>query len=1115
MANFTQTTGDVVGTADFDRLFADYSQLTALYPKGIHLGYQGSQDIRSRLTGEPILTFSSIEAFSIGGTQSNDVMEGGSSDDHFAGNDGDDTLFGNGGNDELQGGNGDDYLEGGAGADYLAGGMGSDTIVGGVGDTIIDQNNSGIGVGADTFIVTEAALVTGDSSDLLMADYSQGNYSSGIHFGVKTPDTKLSVTGANNAMLMKFNASIGHYDITGTQFDDEFTVYYDHKARFNGGAGNDKLNGGSDDDVLIGGEGNDNITDGKGNDVLSGGTGDDQLQVTTGSDTVYAGDGNDVINAIADINGAAKQLYGGAGDDHFILDVSGDITFGFSFDTKTLGDFVNAVTINPNTSIDFQRLGADIAFEAVGTYVGTAPGVGPWLKFLTTVGKLGYQAADNQHKLEANIAAQKDRAVLAADKYNNSHWGDISLQGERDKLYINDFLIGKDTILLPKLSDPNYTFTTRFENNPTTHQYGVTISIHQAGPEAFKDVAFIANTYGDLAGLTDAKFKETIEELMNGNQIGKFTRTDILGTTAGDIMGLGNYHISFANDRIYADGGIFNNQGDFVGDNPKGGNDTVFGYYGDDIIMGDGGNDKLYGGSNGLFVSKFEQMYVNDGNDILVGGNGDDKLYGESGNDTLIGDFEKTDGTFKYAGNDTLYGGTGDDILKGGYGKDKLYGQDGNDILDGGAGDDDLSGGLGNDNLSGGDGNDKLYGDSGDDFLSGGAGNDVLFGGSGYDGLNGGLGNDLLIDTEGKVSGDAGIDTLQADYNSLLDYKGSGVHLGSLNGITAIFERSQGTAILNFDGIEKFIVTGTQFDDHLEGGADVDKLSGGAGSDELYGNAGNDVLTGGAGYDILYGGDGNDVLNGGAVGDNVGDDLYGGAGNDVINGGIGDDLLFGGDGNDVLNSGAGLDWMNGGLGNDTYTTDNFIEGIIEADGGGIDTVNASISYTLGDFVENVTLTGAKAIDGVGNNLNNTLNGNDKTNALSGLTGNDTLNGHGGNDILDGGLGNDKLIGGGGLDKFLFDTLLGAGNKDSILDFNIADDTIVLENAIFTKFATPGAIAADNFVIGAAADANDFLIYNSTSGALSYDADGSGAGAAIQFATIVGVPTLTAADFLIA
>ena len=84
----------------------------------------------------------------------------------------------------------------------------------------------------------------------------------------------------------------------------------------------------------------------------------------------------------------------------------------------------------------------------------------------------------------------------------------------------------------------------------------------------------------------------------------------------------------------------------------------------------------------------------------------------------------------------------------------------------------------------------------------------------------------------------------------------------------------------------------------------------------------------------------------------------------------------------------------------------------------------------------------------------------------------------------------------------------------MLTAHLVDDTIRMENAIFTVFAT-GALAADRFVIGTAArDANDNLIYNSATGALLYDSDGTGAATAIQFATLAPGLALTSLDFVI-
>ena len=115
-------------------------------------------------------------------------------------------------------------------------------------------------------------------------------------------------------------------------------------------------------------------------------------------------------------------------------------------------------------------------------------------------------------------------------------------------------------------------------------------------------------------------------------------------------------------------------------------------------------------------------------------------------------------------------------------------------------------------------------------------------------------------------------------------------------------------------------------------------------------------------------------------------------------------------------------------------------------------------------------------------------------AQPGVAGADTLFGGGGSDLLDGGLAADTLTGGAGEDCFRFSTALGNGNVDWIKDFNVADDTILLDNLIFANVGGDGALALGAFfksAAGVAHDADDRIIYDTDSGALSYDADGTG------------------------
>jgi Ca2+-binding RTX toxin-like protein len=122
----------------------------------------------------------------------------------------------------------------------------------------------------------------------------------------------------------------------------------------------------------------------------------------------------------------------------------------------------------------------------------------------------------------------------------------------------------------------------------------------------------------------------------------------------------------------------------------------------------------------------------------------------------------------------------------------------------------------------------------------------------------------------------------------------------------------------------------------------------------------------------------------------------------------------------------------------------------------------------------------------------------------------------GADTLNGGLGNDKLNGGAGKDVFIFNTAT-ANNVDTIVDFTTGSDKIQLSKSIFTDAGEIGNLSTDAFWSAATAhDASDRVIYNSTTGALYYDADGNGSGAAVQIA-ILGVqthPTVAYSDFTV-
>ena len=155
----------------------------------------------------------------------------------------------------------------------------------------------------------------------------------------------------------------------------------------------------------------------------------------------------------------------------------------------------------------------------------------------------------------------------------------------------------------------------------------------------------------------------------------------------------------------------------------------------------------------------------------------------------------------------------------------------------------------------------------------------------------------------------------------------------------------------------------------------------------------------------------------------------------------GNDYLDGKGGNDTLDGGLGSDTMTGGAGNDIFIFDNTGDRAIELAGGGIDEVRSTVSVTLASGIENLTLLGGSALNGVGNALDNLLKGNAGANILKGGLGNDTLMGGAGSDMLLGGKGADVLNGGSGADRFIFNAITDsasvASGRDRVQDFSHA------------------------------------------------------------------------------
>jgi serralysin len=238
--------------------------------------------------------------------------------------------------------------------------------------------------------------------------------------------------------------------------------------------------------------------------------------------------------------------------------------------------------------------------------------------------------------------------------------------------------------------------------------------------------------------------------------------------------------------------------------------------------------------------------------------------------------------------------------------------------------------------------------------------------------------------------------------------------------------------------------------------------------------------------------------------------LEGRSADDRLNGLAGNDTLNGLDGDDTLDGGSGADRLLGGRGDDVYRIDNSRDVVIELAGEGLDRVEASVNHTLAAEVEQLTLTGREDLRGSGNALDNLLVGNRGDNALDGGAGDDRLVGGAGDDTLTGGLG---------ADVFVFDAMLNArSNIDELRDFRHGTDHLELDASVFTTLAGLDALGAGMLRTGSgvsqALDADDHMIYDTSSGQLYYDADGAGGAAAVQFAQIKGAVKLTVDDFLI-
>jgi serralysin len=189
-----------------------------------------------------------------------------------------------------------------------------------------------------------------------------------------------------------------------------------------------------------------------------------------------------------------------------------------------------------------------------------------------------------------------------------------------------------------------------------------------------------------------------------------------------------------------------------------------------------------------------------------------------------------------------------------------------------------------------------------------------------------------------------------------------------------------------------------------------------------------------------------------------------GTGNDDNNYIVGNNsknVLKGGLGHDKLDGRGGNDEMYGGEGDDTFYVDSINDLVIEYNGQGVDSVSATSTYFLSNNVEKLFLSeDGGAINGYGNDDDNTIYGNSFANKLGGYDGIDYIKAGGGKDMVDGGYGNDHLWGGSGDDTFRFH---GSFGQDWIEDFKQGGDLdiIELDHNQFADFAAVQAAMVQN------------------------------------------------------
>jgi Ca2+-binding RTX toxin-like protein len=874
-------------------------------------------------------------------------------------------------NDTLTGGVGNDTLDGAGGADSMVGGKGNDTyVIDNVGDKI-----SELGTDAGDTVVSKFAV------DLTLPAFAN------IENATLTGTAVINATGTGAA-----NHLIGN----------------DGANQLDGGLGNDTLEGGKGNDTYVV-DASDSVIEsvsgaaGGIDTILSSvgfvlGDNIENLTLTGTGDIL--GTGNALANKITGNVGAneidggagADTMAGGDGNDAYFVDNKGDVV------TEAAGAGIDSV----DSSVSFV-LGANVEnLQLDAIFGGDINGTG--------------------NGFANNIVGNFGNNVL------NGLAGDDTMTG----------LGGNDTYVVDSTAD---VIDESFQGGGRDLvQSSVSFDLNANGTTVLGNVEDLTLTGSAALAGTGNALANAITGNSGSNTLTGNDGDDTLDGGAGADSMVGGK----GNDTY-----VIDNAGDKISETGSDSGDTVQSKFAVDLTL------PFFAGIENATLAGTAAINAtgNAGANHLIGSDGANKLDGGAGNDTLEGgkgsDTYVVDSTTDQAF-EALNGAAGgiDTVLSSaaaftlGFSIENLI------LLDGGIQ------GFGNDL-----GN-KLTGNAADNFLNGLAGADTMIGGDGGDIYTVDNAGDVVTEAAGAAGGSdtvlssvsyalgvnverlhlSGAGDINATGNSLdndivgnsgsniLDGRAGADHMQGLGGNDTyvvdnakdVIDESTGTAT-------DLVQSSVSFDLHANGTTvlgDIENLTltgsaaidgtGNALNNIITGNAGANHLFGGGGFDNLHGGGGNDTLN--DVGNSSFSNLFGDAGNDS---------LIAGDHGDQLDGGSGADHMVGGAGNDSYVVDNVGDVITEGLNQGFDSIQSSVSFTLPNNVENISVLDEAtntSINFTGNALGNELDGNAGKNILSGGDGIDILNGLEGNDTLIGGAGDDFLGGEAGAD--LIDTSSG-------------------------------------------------------------------------------------------